>query len=101
MELEKVINYYERMIEEHHKYIPCDGCLFDKCLEEYKQLVKLLKELKAYREILANADNIIVSIYGCVIFEGYADVIDRMKEIYKKSIKNHMAESEGDNEAQD
>lgn len=33
--------------------------------------------------ILENADNIIESEYGCVIIEGYADVVDQMKEACK------------------
>lgn len=51
---------------------------------EAEQLVEWLRELKAYREILTNADKIIESEYGCVIVEGYADVIDQMKEVYKR-----------------
>lgn len=54
------------------------------CASEHRQLAEWLKELKAYREILANADKIIESEYGCVIVEGYADVIDQMKEVYKR-----------------
>ena len=50
----------------------------------HKQIAEWLRELKAYREILANADNIIESKYGCVIIEGYADVIDKMNEVYKE-----------------
>lgn len=50
--------------------------------ERYRQLAEWLRELKAYREILANADKIIESQYGCVIIEGYADVVDQMIEIY-------------------
>lgn len=52
---------------------------------EFKQLAEWLKELKAYREILENADKIIKSEYGCVIIEGYADIIDKMNEVYKES----------------
>lgn len=52
---------------------------------EFKQLAEWLKELKAYREILENADKIIKSEYGCVIIEGYADIIDMMNEVYKES----------------
>lgn len=52
---------------------------------EFKQLAKWLRELKAYRKILANADKIIASEYGCVIIEGYADIIDKMNEVYKGS----------------
>ena len=55
------------------------------CLDEstkHRQLAEWLRELQAYREILANADKIIESEYGCVIIEGYADVIDQMIEVY-------------------
>ena len=51
------------------------------CASEHRQLAEWLRELKAYREILANADKIIESRYGCVIVEGYADVIDQMREV--------------------
>lgn len=56
--------------------------LCKECAEEHRQLAKWLRELKAYREILANADKIIESEYGCVILEGYADVVDRMIEVF-------------------
>lgn len=56
--------------------------LCDECAEKYKQLAEWLRELKAYRKILANADRIIESEYGCVIIEGYKDVIDQMNEVY-------------------
>lgn len=52
--------------------------------KESQEVAELLRELKAYREILANADNIIASEYGCVIIEGYRDVIDRMNEVFKE-----------------
>ena len=52
--------------------------------KESQEVTELLRELKAYREILANADNIIASEYGCVIIEGYRDVIDRMNEVFKE-----------------
>ena len=58
------------------------SCL--ECAKEHRQLAEWLRELKAYREILANADNIIASEYGCVIIEGYRDVIDRMNEVFKE-----------------
>jgi abortive infection bacteriophage resistance protein len=52
--------------------------------DDCKQMAEWLKELKAYREILANADRIIESEYGCVILEGYADVLDKMNEVFKE-----------------
>ena len=52
MTLEEAINLYERQAEELYKAIPCDGCTFDKCKEEHRQVVELLKELKAYREFV-------------------------------------------------
>ena len=51
---------------------------------EHKQYAEWLKELKAYRKILANADRIIESEYGCVIIEGYKDVIDQMNEVFEE-----------------
>lgn len=50
MTLEETINRYERQTEELYKAIPCDGCAFDKCKEEHRQLAEWLKELKAYRK---------------------------------------------------
>lgn len=35
-------------------------------------------------EILSHTDDIIESKYGCIILEGYADVIDQMKEVFKE-----------------
>jgi hypothetical protein len=59
-----------------------ESCM--KCVAEHRQLAEWLKELKAYRGILANADKIIESEYGCVIIEGYADVIDQMNEVFRE-----------------
>lgn len=53
---------------------------------EHRQMAEWLRELKAYREILANASKIIESQYGCVIIEGYADVVDQMIEIYMEEL---------------
>ena len=50
MTLEEAINYYERQTEELYNAIPCDGCAFNMCKEEHRQLVEWLRELKAYRE---------------------------------------------------
>lgn len=50
MTLEEAIRYYEKMTEEQNKFIPCDGCPFDKCKEEHRQLAEWLRELKGYRE---------------------------------------------------
>lgn len=54
------------------------------CASEHRQLAEWLRELKAYRKILANADRIIESEYGCVIIEGYKDVIDQMNEVFRE-----------------
>lgn len=75
----EVAEQKEQEAKEAHVLSGMD-CL--ECAKEHRQLAKWLKELKAYREILANADKIILSEYGCVIIEGYRDVIDRMIEIY-------------------
>ena len=63
-----------------------------KCSEEYKQLTEWLKELKAYRNILANVDKLIESEYGVVIIEGYKDVVDQMSKIYKIEVDNERFE---------
>ena len=52
--------------------------------QENRQRAEWLRELKAYRGILSNADKIIESKYGCVIIEDYADVIDKMNEVFKE-----------------
>ena len=56
----------------------------EECAAEHRQLAEWLKELKAYRGILANADRIIASEYGCVIIEGYKDVLDQMNEVFRE-----------------
>ena len=58
--------------------------LCNECASEHRQLADWLRELKAYRKILANADRIIESEYGCVIIEGYKDVIDQMNEVFRE-----------------
>ena len=78
--LEHEVSRYD-MSDSFESYMACkDG----KCAEEHRQLAKWLKKLQAYEEILANADKIIESRYGCVIIEGYADVIDQMNEVFKE-----------------
>ena len=100
--LEEVIRHCEEKAEELEKQIKPYQCesinkkLYEankkewdsylKCIKEYRQLAKWLRELKAYREILANANKIIESEYGCVIIEGYADVVDKMNEVYNMQI---------------
>lgn len=59
-----------------------DACL--ECAKEHRQLANWLKELKAYRGLIANADKMIEAIYGVVIVEGYGDVFDKMKAIYEE-----------------
>lgn len=50
MTLEEAINLYERQAEELYKAIPCDGCAFNMCKKEHRQLAEWLRELKGYRE---------------------------------------------------
>lgn len=87
MTLDEAIKHCEEVAEKYCEKVE-DGLtaddFCDSCASEHRQLAEWLKELKAYREILANADKIIESEYGCVIVEGYADVIDQMKEVYKR-----------------
>lgn len=89
-ELEKQVKPYQcesinkKLYEVNKK--EWDSCL--ECASEHRQLAEWLRELKTYRELLENADNIIKSEYGCVIIEGYADVIDKMNKVYKE-IKKH------------
>ena len=104
MTIDETIKHYEEKAEELEKQVKpyqCesinkklykvnkkewDNCI--KCANEYRQRAQWLRELKTYRELLENADNIIKSEYGCVIIEGYADVIDKMNKVYKE-IKKH------------
>ena len=67
------------------------------CAEEHRQLAEWLKELKKYREILDNAENTIKDTYGSVIIEGWADVVDQMKEVYTLGSYFEMEMSDNDN----
>lgn len=80
MTLDEAIRDYQEEADDHE----INAEMYKAIIEEDRQLAEWLKELKAYREILTNADKIIESEYGCVIVEGYADVIDQMKEVYKR-----------------
>lgn len=52
----------------------------------FQQVVEWLEELKSYRDLIANADEIVKTTYGVVITEGYADVMAQMKgHIQKES----------------
>ena len=96
MTIDEAIRHCEEVAEQNEKDIAyytiqgdkewLDECEKDciECAKEHRQLAKWLKELKTYRGILANADKIIESKYGCVIIEGYADVIDEMNEVFKE-----------------
>lgn len=53
----------------------------------FQQVVEWLEELKSYRDLIANADEIVKTTYGVVITEGYADVMAQMKDIYKKKVR--------------
>ena len=75
---EKRCSYYKE--HDLQEYLPSES----ECAEEHRQLAEWLRELKTYRKILANADRIIESEYGCVIIEGYKDVIDQMNEVFRE-----------------
>jgi hypothetical protein len=51
--LDEAINRYERQTEELYNALPCDGCAFNMCKKEHRQLAEWLRELKAYREELS------------------------------------------------
>ena len=84
--LEEAIKHCEEVVKRLENSCKRDwmGEDDERCAKEHRQLAEWLKELKAYREILTNADKIIASEYGCVIIEGYADVIDQMNEVFKE-----------------
>ena len=92
MTLDEAIKHYEQLAENQIKCadrideLHCDSTTTRYMAEHHRQLAEWLKELKAYREILENADKIIKSKYGCVIIEGYADIIDKMNEVYKERV---------------
>ena len=89
MTLDEAIKHCEEVAEELEEEA-VKGCCDDteivnncyECASEHRQLAEWLRELKAYRGILANADRLIESEYGVVIIEGYKDVIDQMNEVY-------------------
>ena len=89
MTLDEAIKHCEEGAEELEEEA-VKGCCDDteivnncyECASEHRQLAEWLRELKAYRGILANADRLIESEYGVVIIEGYKDVIDQMNEVY-------------------
>ena len=56
--------------------------------EELKKIIEANTMAIKVLELLANADKISESIYGCVILEGYADVIAQMRELFKETNTN-------------
>ena len=50
MTLDEAIKHWEEKTEALYKAIPCDGCAFNECVKEHRQLVEWLRELKTYRE---------------------------------------------------
>lgn len=84
MTIDEAIEREETRIKYMGVFLPCDGCMINDCKEYRRQLAEWLRELKAYRGLIANADKLIESEYGVVIIEGYADVLSQMKEIYEE-----------------
>ena len=90
MTIDEAIRHAEEVAETNQAIV--DYCDFidknieecEECACEHRQLAKWLRELKAYRGLIANADKLIESEYGVVIIEGYADVLSQMKEIYEE-----------------
>ena len=78
MTLDEAINFYEKQTEKLYKAIPCDGCPFDKCKEEHRQLIEWLKELERWREFGRNNAQF---INDCLIQ-------NRIDELYSSEIKN-------------
>lgn len=52
--------------------------------EELRKIIEANTMAIKVLDLLANADKISESIYGCVILEGYADVLNQMKEVFKE-----------------
>lgn len=51
MNLNRTIEYYDKMIDAQKGFIPCDGCTFDECKDLKIQLRDWLKELRELRQI--------------------------------------------------
>ena len=49
MTIDEAIKHQEEKTEALYKAIPCDGCAFDECVKEHRQLAEWLNELKAWR----------------------------------------------------
>lgn len=79
-EVAKELNKKACTLYEYQNYEKSKDCIW--CASEHRQLAEWLRELKAYRGILANADRLIESEYGVVIIEGYKEVIDQMNEVF-------------------
>ena len=75
-----------KMFEDNAKWY--EGCKSFDDSKHFKQLVEWLKELKAYREIITNAPQIITEKYGSDIIEGYADIYDMLREVQNESKSN-------------
>ena len=81
MTIEECIEYFEIEAEMSDSLmIPYESR--KKYSDDCKQMAEWLRELKAYRKLIANADKLIESEYGVVIIEGYKDILAQMKEIY-------------------
>lgn len=50
MTLDEAIKHWEEKTEALYKAIPCDGCAFNECVKEHRQLAEWLKELKQLRK---------------------------------------------------
>lgn len=78
MTLDDAIKHCEEKTEALYKAIPCDGCAFNECAEEHRQLAEWLKELKRWREFGRNNAQF---IKDCLIQ-------NRIDELYSSEIKN-------------
>jgi len=45
MTIDEAIKHWEEKTEALYKAIPCDGCAFNECVKEHKQLAEWLKRL--------------------------------------------------------
>ena len=94
MTIDEAITRYEETADNLEKCadrideLKCDSTTTRQSEEFHRQLADWLRELKAYREIITNAPQIVTEKYGSDIIEGYADIYDMLREVQNESKSN-------------
>jgi flagellar biosynthesis/type III secretory pathway protein FliH len=73
MTLDEAINRYERQTEELYNALPCDGCAFNTCKKEHRQLAEWLRELKKLR---AEQKDVYMNGYNEGYEDGYCEALE-------------------------